>query len=55
MDDTPVIWVNEKDEVFGDVPFRKAHDEGLLHRVAVVYLINERGEMRVQKKVDNGS
>jgi isopentenyldiphosphate isomerase len=35
-----VIWVDDKDNVLGEITRQKAHQEGLLHRVAVIYLID---------------
>ena len=42
-----VIWVDDKDNVLGEITRQKAHQEGLLHRVAVIFMINEK---RIQKK-----
>ncbi|OGN13905.1 MAG: hypothetical protein A3J47_03450 [Candidatus Yanofskybacteria bacterium RIFCSPHIGHO2_02_FULL_43_22] len=49
-----VIWVDEKDNVLGEITRQKAHQEGLLHRVAVIYLINEKGEILVNERADGG-
>ncbi|MBI5732996.1 NUDIX domain-containing protein [Candidatus Jorgensenbacteria bacterium] len=46
-----VIWVDENDVVIGEIPRSKAHEEGLLHRIAVVYVVNERGEILVQERM----
>ena len=48
-----VIWVDENDHVLGEVPRDKAHDEGLRHRVAVVYLLNGKGEILIQERKDS--
>ncbi|MBI2023210.1 NUDIX domain-containing protein [Candidatus Giovannonibacteria bacterium] len=42
-----VIWVDEKDNILGEVTREKAHQDGLLHRISVIYLINEKGEILV--------
>ena len=39
-----VIWVDENDNVLGEITREKAHKEGLLHRIAAVYLVNDNGE-----------
>lgn len=49
-----VIWVDEKDNVLGEIAREKAHAEGLLHRVAVTYVINGNGEILIQERLDNG-
>ncbi len=46
-----VIWVDEKDNELGIVSRDKAHAEGLLHRIAVVYLVNDKGEILVQERL----
>ena len=33
---------------------QEAHQEGLLHRVAVIYLVNEKGEILVNERADGG-
>lgn len=47
-----VIWVDELDNELGVVSREKAHREGLLHRIAVVYLINESGQILIQHRTD---
>lgn len=50
-----VVWVNEQDEVLGEVSIGRAHEEGLLHRVSAVYLIDVRGRILVQERAgDSG-
>ncbi len=50
----PVIWVNENDEVLGEVTRVKAHAESLIHRVSAVYLTNFKGEILIQVRGDGG-
>ena len=47
-----VIVVNEKDEIIGTMPKIEAHKSGVLHRIAVVYLENDKGEVLVQHRAD---
>ncbi len=49
-----VIWVDDRDNVIGEVTRRKAHKEGLLHRVAVIYLVNDKGEILVNERAKDG-
>src|SRR3989344_4067835 len=49
-----VIWVDEKDNILGEIPREKAHREGLLHRISVIYLINERNEILVNLRAKDG-
>ena len=48
-----VIWVDDKDNVLGEITRQKAHQEGLLHRVAVIYLVNEKGEILINERADD--
>jgi len=49
-----VIWVDEKDTVLGEVTREKAHKEGLLHRVATIYLMNNNGEILINERAKDG-
>ena len=49
-----VIWVDEKDNVLGEVTREQAHKEGLLHRVAVIFLVNEKGEILINERAKDG-
>lgn len=49
-----VIWVDDKDNVLGDVTREKAHREGLLHRVSAIYLVNDKGEILVNVRAKDG-
>jgi isopentenyldiphosphate isomerase len=42
--------VNEKNEVIGQAKRGDAHKKGLLHRTAVIFLFNSKGELLVQKR-----
>lgn len=44
--------VNEKDEIIGKMPKIEAHKDGTLHRISVVYVENEKGEILVQERAD---
>ena len=48
-----VILVDEKDSVLGEVSREEAHKDGLWHRVAVVYLLNAKGEILIQERKDS--
>jgi isopentenyl-diphosphate delta-isomerase len=45
-----VIWVDEDDNVLGEVSREKAHTEALPHRIAVVYLVNDKGQILVNSR-----
>lgn len=47
-----VVIVNESDEVIGTMPKSEAHKNGTLHRISVVYVENDKGEILVQSRVD---
>jgi len=49
-----VILVDAKDNVLGETTREKAHKEGLLHRVATIYLINDNGEILVNERAKDG-
>ncbi len=49
-----VIWVDDNDNVLGEISRQKAHQEGLLHRVAVIYLMNDKGEILVNERAKDG-
>ncbi len=46
------MWTDENETDLGEVPLTKAHQEGLLHRIAAVYLTNKSGQILVQKRED---
>jgi isopentenyl-diphosphate delta-isomerase len=43
-----VVVVNEQDEIIGTMPRQQAHETGVPHRIAVVYVENQKGEILVQ-------
>ena len=49
-----VILVDEKDNILGEISREKAHQEGLLHRISVIYLINEKKEILVNERAMDG-
>jgi len=46
-----VIWVDEDDNELGVIPREKAHREGLLHRIAVIYLTRKNGQILIQERM----
>lgn len=46
-----VLWVDENDNVLGEVERGKAHREGILHRIAVIYLTRPDGTILIQERV----
>ena len=46
-----VIWVDEQDHELGVIPIQKAHREGLLHRIVVVYLTRKNGDILIQERI----
>src|SRR3989338_4420810 len=49
-----VIWVDNNDNVLGEITREKAHQEGLLHRVAVIYVVNDKNEILVNERAKDG-
>lgn len=47
-----VVLVDEKDNILGEVSRKEAHQKGLPHRVSVIYLFNDKGEILVQHRAD---
>ncbi len=48
-----IIKVNEKDHSLGYVDKLAAHKEAILHRAFSVFILNNKGEMLLQKRADN--
>lgn len=46
-----VVWVDENDNELGIVAREKAHREGLIHRIAVIYLTKKSGEILIQERM----
>ncbi len=44
--------VNEKDEIIGKMLKVEAHKNGTLHRISVVYVENEQGQIVIQQRTD---
>lgn len=44
--------VNENDEVIGTESRKIIHEKGLLHRISVIYLTREDGEILIQERMD---
>ena len=49
-----VIQIDQDDHEIGEVLRTVAHRDGLLHRIAVVYVFDEQGNILVQERLDNG-
>lgn len=49
-----VIWVDEQDAVLGEVTRQKAHEEGLLHRLVAIYLLNDKNDILVHERTKDG-
>ncbi len=47
-----VVWVDDNDNILGNVSRIDAHQKGLWHRVSVIYLYNDQGEILVQHRAD---
>ncbi|MDP3973944.1 MAG: NUDIX domain-containing protein [Candidatus Daviesbacteria bacterium] len=47
-----VIWVDDQDNVLGEVTRAEAHQKGLIHRTAVVFLTNDKGQILIQLRDD---
>lgn len=47
-----VVVVNEDDEVVGTMPIDDAHRDGTPHQIAVVYVVNDKGEILIQVRTD---
>src|SRR6188474_3272128 len=48
-----VILVDEKDQPIGAMGKLEVHQKGLLHRAFSVFILNEKGEMLLQKRAVN--
>lgn len=49
-----VILVDDDDNVLGETSRARAHAEGLLHRIAVTYVVNGKGEILVNVRAKDG-
>jgi isopentenyl-diphosphate Delta-isomerase len=47
-----VVWVDKDDKILGKVSRKKAHRDGILHRLAGVILTNKKGQILVQERAD---
>lgn len=45
-----VVLVDEQDNIIGQTSINEAHKKGLLHRVSVIYLKNDSGQILVQHR-----
>ncbi len=45
-----IIKVNKDDEKIGEIEKMKAHQEGVLHRAFSIFILNDKGEMLLQKR-----
>jgi len=46
-----VVWVDENDNELGAITREKAHREGFIHRISVIYLTRKSGEILVQERM----
>lgn len=51
--DNKVVIVNEKDEVIGAMDMMQAHQEGRLRRAARVFVLNEKGQVLLQRRSES--
>ena len=49
-----VILVDANDREIGRTSRKEAHEKGLLHRIAVIYLVKVQGQILVQQRLDYG-
>lgn len=49
---TKIIKVDENDKKLGEIEKLKAHKEGVLHRAFSVFILNDEGEMLLQKRAE---
>ncbi len=50
---TKIIKVDENDKKIGEIEKLKAHKEAVLHRAFSVFILNDEGEMLLQKRADD--
>ena len=48
-----ILRVDENDNKIGEIEKLKAHKEAVLHRAFSVFVLNDEGEMLLQKRADN--
>lgn len=46
-----IVWVDENDDELGVITREKAHREGLIHRISVIYLTRKNGEILIQERM----
>lgn len=46
-----VVWVDENDNELGVITREKAHHEGLIHRISVIYLTRKNREILIQERM----
>lgn len=47
-----VVLVDKEDRIIGQTSRKEAHQKSLLHRVSVIYLYNNKGEILIQHRID---
>lgn len=50
--DKNVVWIDENEKDLEEVSLARAHGEGLLHRISVVYLTDDNGQILIQERND---
>lgn len=49
-----VICVDKDDNEIGKMPMIEAHQKNVLHRIVVIYVTNNEGQILIQERRDNG-
>jgi isopentenyl-diphosphate delta-isomerase len=49
-----VVIVDDQDRVIGEETRKRVHRNEILHREAAVFIVNPKGEILLQERVDNG-
>ena len=50
--DKNIMWIDDNDNDIEQVSVSRAHNDGLLHRISVVYLTDDKNRILVQKRTD---
>ncbi len=48
-----IIKVDEEDKKIGEIEKLKAHEKGVLHRAFSIFILNDEGEMLLQKRAES--
>lgn len=47
-------WVDEKNQIIGQTTREESHRLGYPHRIATIFVFNQKGELLLNKRADNG-